>query len=148
MPGNESNWAVANVHEDGPDGPALRGPAHPRIPWEACHPVWQTGQIPLTAGAGTLLQSNLYGPEVGYWWDLRSVKFWGFTAGTVNAYLNLINGEVVGTATTPGEFTWSANNMMAPQDTLVFNATGITGVVNMTMRAIEIATAWVPEYLM
>lgn len=165
MPRDERSSTVANALEAGngsAPGWALeilarigqveegqrKGERPPRIPWEACHPVWQTGAIPLTAGAGQLIQSNLYGPELPYWWDLRTVSVFGFTAGTVNVFFNSLNGEPAGTATTPGQFTWSSQELMAPQDTLVFNATGVTGVVNLTVRAIEIETAWLPEYLM
>lgn len=123
-------------------------PMKPRIPWEACHPVWQTGQIPLTAGAGTLVQPNLYGPEMPYWWDLRTISVWGFTAGTVTLYVNFTTGEQLGSTTVPGQFTWGAQEMLSPQDSILFGATGITGVVNVTMRAIEVETAWLPEYLM
>lgn len=126
-------------------------PADPKIPWDACHPVWQTGSIPLTAGAGTLLQSGLYGPELPYWWDVRSVRVWGFTAGTVTVYRNnpgSLSGEQFGTATTPGEFTWSAQLLLAPQDSLVFGATGITGSVFVALQALEVKAEWLPEYLM
>jgi hypothetical protein len=123
-------------------------PRKPRIPWDACHPVWQTGSIPLTAGAGTLLQSGLYGPELPYWWDLRTISVWGFTAGTVTVFMNSVNGEQVGQTTVPGQFTWSAQEMIGPQDSLVFTGTGITGVVNVIVRAVEVAAGWLPEYLM
>ena len=166
MPGNESNWAVGNVHDDGNGqasglaldvrvgaaGPDSHEPgkfSHPRIPFGACHPAWQTGYIPLTAGAGSVFQPNLYGPELPYWWDLRTVSVWGWTAGTVTLYMNSQpNGEQVGVATTPGQFTFSAQMMMSPQDSLVLAATGITGSVFFTMRAIEVETAWLAEYLM
>jgi hypothetical protein len=120
----------------------------PRVPFAACHPIWQTGTIPLVAGAGTLIQSALYGPELPYWWDLRTVSLWGFTAGTVTVYLNNVNGEQIGQTTVPGQFTWGNQELIGPQDSLVFGATGVTGVVNLTVRAIEIQTAWLPEYLM
>ena len=127
------------------------GYAKPRIPWEACHPVWFTGSIPLTAGAGTLLNINLYGPELPYWWDVRSVRTWGFTAGTVTVYRNnpgSLSGEQFGAAVTPGEFSWSSQTLLGPQDGLVFGATGITGSVFVAGQAIEVAADWLPEYLM
>lgn len=122
--------------------------AKPRIPWEACHPIWQTGQIPLSGGAGTLQQGNLYGPETPYHWDLRAISLWGFTAGTISIFLNNVNGEALGIATTVGQFTWSAQEILTPQDNVIFTATGVTGVVNISLRAIEVQTAWLPEYLM
>lgn len=123
--------------------------AKPRVPFEACHPIWQTGQIPLVAGAGNLQLFNVFGPQMPYWWDLRTLSFWGFSAGTVSAFMNNLNGEQVALAvTTPGQFTWSGQMLMSPQDDLLFSATGVTGVVNVTVRAIEVETAWLPEYLM
>src|SRR6266852_5169470 len=165
MPQGERGYAVANPDEDGEPGFAgvavaailgkldalgiqQSGPREPRIPWAACHPVWFTGQIPLSGGAGTLLNSNLYGPELSYWWDLRSVAVWGFTAGTVTIYRNNVNGEQLGATSTPGEFTWGAQKLISPQDSLIFGATGVTGVVNVVGQAIEVQSDWLPEYLM
>lgn len=122
--------------------------AQPRIPWDACHPVWLPGQIPLAAGAGTLQQGNQLGPETPYWWDLRTISFWGFTAGTVTVYLNSTNGEPLAIASSVGQFTWGAQELLGPQDNLIFVASGVTGVVNLTVRAIEVAAEWLPEYLM
>lgn len=123
-------------------------PVKPRIPWEACHPVQLPGQIVLSSGAGTLQQGNMYGPETPYWWDLRAISLWGFTAGTVTVYLNSNNGEVLASTTTIGQFTWSAAELLGPQDNLIFVASGITGLVNVSVRAIEVQAAWLPEYLM
>ncbi len=165
MPQGERTWATANPDQDGEPGftglaleallgkldgmtLARKGLAEPRIPWEACHPIWFTGSIPLTGGAGTLLQSNLYGPELPYWWDVRSVALWGWTVGTVTIYRNSTSGEQFGAATTPGEFTWGAQKLIGPQDSLVFGATGITGSVFVAGQAIEVESQWLPEYLM
>ena len=118
----------------------------PRVPWEACHPVWFTGQ--LGAGTNTLLNVNLYGPELPYWWDLRTLNFWGFTAGSVATYVNNVNGQQIANAVTPGEFTWSGQHLLAPQDSMIFVGTGITGVVNIVGQAIEVQSEWLAEYLM
>ena len=172
MPAGEASrdFAVSEDYHAGENGQGMAGliadlrltvgqlaeqmkpkPATPKIPFEACHPVWQTGAIPLVVGAGTLLQSNLYGPELPYWWDVRSVRVWGFTAGTVTVYRNnpaALSGEQFGSTSVPGEFTWSGQLFLSPQDTLVFGATGVTGSVFMAMQAIEVVSAWLPEYLM
>lgn len=128
----------------------MSGEARPKIPWNACHPVWFTGAIPLTAGAGTLgaTQDN-YGPTTPYWWDLRSLKAWGFTAGTVTVYRGpSAAGEQLAVFSAPGEFTWSAQNFLAPEDDLLWSASGITGSVFITGQAVELEAAWLPEYLM
>lgn len=165
MPASERTWATVSPGEDAGDrftGAALelligkldqmaadaRKPLRPRIPWEACHPVWFTGSIPLTAGAGSLFQPNLYGPEVSYWWDLRVLNLTGFTAGTVTVALNAAGGQTIAVATSIGEFTWSAQHLLGPQDSLVFTASGITGTVAVAGQAIEVGAAWLPEYLM
>lgn len=138
----EIGAAIGHIQEH------LAGPPVPRIPWDAAHPVWFTGQIPLSSGAGTLQQKDLYGPKTGYWWDVRSIQLRGFTAGTVTVFRNSTIGETVAQAAAIGEFTWSAQRVLAPEDQLIFQATGITGSVFVTGAAIEVATEWLPEYLM
>lgn len=127
---------------------AAAGPPRPRIPWAACHPVPILGGILLTSGAGTLDQPDMYGPKDPYWWDLRDLAVWGFTAGTVTVYLNSTTGGFIAQTSTPGDFTWSAQKLLAPRDRLIFVAAGVTGSVQFGGQAIEIETAWLPEYLM
>jgi len=157
MPASERTYATMAPEEGG--GVTLEAIAalfnghqekkpKPRIPFPACHPIWLSGQIPLSGGAGTLQQGNLYGPEMPYWWDLRTLSFWGFTAGTVTTFLNSASGEQIAATTTPGQFTWSAQIMLSGPDNLIFVASGITGSVNVALRAIEVETQWLPEYLM
>jgi hypothetical protein len=119
----------------------------PRIPWTACHPVGPQGAIALTAGAGTFLQPDILGPTTMYWWDLRKLSCWGFTAGTVTAVKNSINGETIAAFPSAGNFTWSTQELLAPDDNVILIAAGITGSVQFSLRAIEIETAWLPEYL-
>lgn len=127
---------------------AAAGPPRPRIPWRACHPVPILGAIPLSSGAGTLDQPDMYGPKDPYWWDLRDLVAYGFTAGTITVYLNSSAGQPLAVATVVGEFTWSANHLLAPRDRLVFVASGITGNALVGGQAVEIETLWLPEYLM
>jgi hypothetical protein len=164
MPAAERGWATANP-EAGQPGPvpgwaleimagigqikdAQAGERKPSIPWDSCHPVPILGQISITSGAGSVDYPDMYGPHDPYWWDVRSIKVWGFTAGTVTCYLNSTNGAQVFEATAPGEFTGSATTVLGPRDRLIFSATGITGTVSFGGQAIEIHTAWLPEYLM
>lgn len=126
---------------------AAQSKSRPRIPWASCHPVPILGAIQLAAGAGVLNQPDMYGPKDPYWWDLRRLTLWGFTAGTVTVNLNNVNGPVLATATTPGEFTWSAQHILSPRDILIFTASGITGSVEIDGQAIEIETLWLPDYL-
>lgn len=126
---------------------AAQSRPRPRVPWLSCHPVPILGAIQLAAGAGTLDQPDMYGPKDPYWWDLRRLTLWGWTAGTVTVYLNNPNGTPLATATTPGEFTWSAQHLLTPRDRMVFSATGITGTVEIDGQAIEIETPWLSDYL-
>jgi hypothetical protein len=119
----------------------------PRTPWQACHPVPIQGQITISGGAGTLDVPDLYGPHDSFWWDLRQLAVWGFTAGTVTVFRNSASGPQIASTTVPGEFTWSAQHLLGPRDRLIFVASGITGVVNVDGQAIEIETAWLPDYL-
>jgi hypothetical protein len=135
--------AVGQAMEDHAGRPAV-----PKIPWAACHPVPITGAFNLSAGAGVINSADNYGPKDPYWWDLRSLGVWGFTAGTVTVNLNSPNGQQLASATTPGEFDWSAQRLLGPRDWMVFTATGITGTVQFGGQAIEILSPWLPEYLM
>lgn len=127
---------------------AAAGPPAPRIPWASCHPVPVLGGIPLTSGAGVLDLPDMYGPKDPFWWDLRDMSLFGWTAGTVTVYLNSTSGVILAQTTVPGDFTWSAQKLLAPRDRLVFQAAGITGTVQFGGQAVEVETAWLPEYLM
>lgn len=125
--------------------------AAPRIPWNGTHPVSFQGVIPISGGAGTVNLADMYGPKDPYWWDLRTLDVWGFTAGTFTLTKNSPTGTgglQLAQTTVPGEFTWGSQHLLAPRDWLVFNATGITGTVQFYGEAIEVETAWLPEYLM
>lgn len=124
------------------------GEPRPRVPFDACYAVAILGGITLAAGAGTTDQADLYGPKDSYWWDLRRLACWGFTAGTVTVRLNDPNGSQVAVFTTPGEFTWSAARLLAPRDRLIFVATGITGTVQFDGTAIQVLANWLADYLM
>lgn len=122
----------------------------PRIPWTACHPVpVAIGQpIPITAGAGTLgVTQDIFGPNDPYWWDVRSLAAWGFTAGTIIAYRNQIGGEQLAVWTSAGEFTWGAQKMLGPRDSIIWSASGISGTPQVAGQAIEVEAAWLAEYL-
>lgn len=120
----------------------------PRVPWEACHPVGPLGAVTLSAGAGTFDQPDVMGPHDPYWWDLRKISAWGFTAGSVNFYKNSVQGEQVGFLSGPGNIVWGLSELLAPRDRIIVVASGITGFVSFVVRAIEVETGWLPEYLL
>lgn len=166
MPAGEpSRSSVAVSDTAGPDFAGLLGSltvalgnltgqmaaaGQPPVPWTACHPVPLLGAVQLTSGAGSFGQPNSTGPNDPYWWDLRSLAVWGFTAGTVTFQLNstLAGAQEIGSTTVPGEFTWSAQHLLAPRDYIIISATGVTGTVSFGGQAIEVETAWLPAYLM
>jgi len=58
-----------------------------------------------------------------------------------------VNGEQVGVFPSAGLLQWGSSELLAPDDNLILVAAGITGTVQFVVRAIEIETAWLPEYL-
>ena len=127
---------------------AAHARVNPRVPWESCHPIGPIGALTLTAGAATLDQPDLLGPHDPYWWDLRRWSAWGFTAGTVNLFKNGATGTQLGSLSSPGNVTWSSQEILAPRDRLVIVAAGITGAVQWEIRGVEVESRWLPEYLM
>jgi hypothetical protein len=84
-------------------------------------------QIPIAAGAGTLVQDPAMGPNTGYYWSVRRLAVWGFTAGVVNVYLNAIGGELLPPFPAAGVSTFGRGELLLnPNDNLTFQATGIT----------------------
>jgi hypothetical protein len=85
------------------------------------------GVIPISGGAGTLSQDPMFGPNTGYFWSVRRLSAWGFTAGTVTVYLNQPGGEILPSFPAPGSNTFGRGEvMLQPLDTLIFVASGIT----------------------
>ena len=126
---------------------AERAATRPHVPWEACHPVGPIGAVTLTAGAGTTDAADMLGPHDPYWWDLRRFAAWGFTAGSVALFKNATSGTQLGSLSAPGNITWSAQELLAPRDRLIIVASGITGAVQWEVRAVEVESRWLPEYL-
>lgn len=122
--------------------------ARPPVPWHACHDVPIIGAVPLTAGAGTLNMADRYGPKDGHRWDVRSISFSGFTAGSVAIFKNDVNSAQVGAAPQAGTLTWSGQLILRDRDWLIFVATGITGNVVIDGTAFEVANDWWPAYLL
>ncbi len=116
--------------------------------WQDVHPVpILPGQVPLSGGAGTLDVPDVCGPKDGLWWDVRRLTTWGWTAGTVTVYLNSTAGEQLAQNSVVGQFTWSGQILLGPRDRLVFQASGITGTVNLAGQAFEVDARALPAYL-
>jgi hypothetical protein len=115
-------------------------------------PVPITGpQIPLTAGAGTLVnQADLMGPHEGYAWFVIQLTAMSFTAGSVSVYRNFVQDEnFITTFTQAGTFFFGASQLyLGDSDMLAFSATGITGQVTLSGWAINVPTFLIPDYLL
>ena len=123
--------------------------------------LWQdVHMVPILAGgltgspaAGTVVTDlpDRMGPHDPYWWDVRRLSCWGFTAGSVNVFLNDAtgNGELVANFPQAGQFTWSGQVFLAPRDRLVvITASAITGSVFVAGQAVEISSTMLPRYLL
>jgi len=88
------------------------------------------------------------GPKDGFWWDVRFLSSWGWTAGTVTVTKNDSNGAVLATFPSAGQFTWSGQVWLAPRDRLILSVSGLTGTVQCEGFAIEVSTQILPDYLL
>jgi len=120
--------------------------------WQNVHmvPILYTGLTGLAGSTGAVIASpDRMGPSTGFWWDVRRLSIWGFTAGTVNVYLNDIsgNGELVASFPQPGQYTWSGGLLLGPDDYLAAITAGVTGSVFLAGQAVEVGTRYLPDYL-
>src|SRR5260370_27631888 len=64
-----------------------------RIRLEKARAVWPVRvdptPVPLVAGAGFLDLPQMFGPGLGYNWDIHTIRATGVTAGTVSAWITL-----------------------------------------------------------
>jgi len=120
------------------------------------HPV-SVGQFPVTlsGGAGGLDLPDLLGPHGGYVWDVHAVIVSGFTAGSVAMFTGGTplsaaqagQGNLEFNFSSAGQLTYGKLQLpLMPNDRLTFWATGITGAVNVKVRAVEMEVAAFPEY--
>src|SRR5215472_3891469 len=115
--------------------------------------LWQNLRVvpvvfqPLIANGTTDLPDRM-GPKDGFWWDLRFLSSWGWTAGTVTVNKNDPNGAVLAQFPSAGQFTWSGQVWLAPRDRLLLTVTGLTGTVQCEGFAIEVSTQILPDYLL
>jgi hypothetical protein len=112
-------------------------------------------QMSLTTGAGVLQSREHFGPRTGQCWDVRRLTASGFTAGTVNCYLNGViqgstvysNDQVVGFPVAGTQTLGKAQLLLQANDHLVFSASGITGSVYIQIAGIALAAPLLGEYL-
>lgn len=83
--------------------------------------------IQLTAGAGILDQPRLLGPAAGWTWQLDAIGAQGFSAGTVNTFVNSVAGKSIAPFTVAGVFYQRHFQYLRYGQRLIFQAAGITG---------------------
>jgi hypothetical protein len=107
----------------------------------------QPQQIPLTGGAGTLDVPDAYMlAKTGYTASIRRLACWGFTAGTVNIYLEAAAGELCIPFAQAGVATFGrGEQLMAPGERIVFVASGITGYVQIGGKY-DLFESWYEPY--
>lgn len=120
------------------------------------HPVSNGQYQAVTFGSGLGLDlPDLLGPHSGYVWDVHAVIASGFTAGSVAMFTGATplsaaaagQGNLEFNFTSAGQLTYGKLQLpLMPNDRLTFYATGITGVVNIKVRAVEMEIAAFPEY--
>lgn len=110
--------------------------------------------IPLSGGNGTLDVADKFAAKTGFMWGVRRITARGWTAGTVTAYKNSVNGEPVTPWPDPagsaggGVFTFGRGELLLkPGDRLIFQAAGITGSVNVWGVADCFESWYLPFYI-
>ena len=96
----------------------------------AIRPVTFAGSVVLSGGAGTYDQPDQMQAKTGYIWSIRRLTVTGFSAGTVTAFRNNVNGEQLVPYPVAATYTFGKGEMkLMPNDRVIISATGITGTV-------------------
>ena len=111
--------------------------------------VYFAGQVTISGGAGTSAgDRDKLQAKPGYIWGVRRLTVQGFSAGSVTAYRNDINGEPVMPFPSPAVNTIGRGELLLmPMDTIVWSATGITGTVTYWGVADCFESWYLPFYL-
>jgi hypothetical protein len=104
--------------------------------------------VPLVAGAATLNPAPTDGPGVGYFWSVRKLAAVGFTAGSVNVYIDNTGGEPVVPFPAAAVNTFGkGEQLINPNSNIAVSATGITGTVQIWGRADCFESWLLPWYM-
>lgn len=102
--------------------------------------------VPLVAGASTI-NPSVIGPDIGYYWSIRKLAAVGFTAGTVNTYVDAVNGEPIVPFPQAGVATFGKmEQLINPNSSVAVSATGITGTVQIWGKADQFEAWLLPWY--
>jgi hypothetical protein len=103
--------------------------------------------VPLVAGAATINPSQA-GPDAGFYWSIRKLSAVGFTAGTVNTYVDNTGGEPIVPFTVSAVNTFGkGEQLMHANSNIAIVATGITGTVQIWGQADQFEQWLLPWYL-
>lgn len=116
-------------------------------------------QIPLTAPQATASPWIIDYPDTlkaktGYFWSIRRLTLSGFSAGTAIAYINgatagnTVVGEPAAFFTAAGSQYFARGTILLhPDDRLIIQGTGITGVVQVNGAADCFEQRYLPDYI-
>ena len=106
------------------------------------------GSISLAGGAGTYDAADQLQAKAGYCWSIRRITAQGFSAGTVTVYRNSTAGEPIMPFPVAAVNTIGRGELMLmPTDRMIWQATGITGIVNFWGVADCFESWFLPYYI-
>lgn len=99
-------------------------------------------------GSGTIDQPDALGAKTGYYWSIRRLTCYGFSAGLVTVYRNIAGGEPLVPYPQTGVATFGRGEMMlAPGERMIAVGTGITGSFQLVGEADCFESWYLPEYV-
>jgi hypothetical protein len=102
--------------------------------------------VPLVSGAATLNPTQA-GPDAGYYWSIRKLSAVGFTAGTVDTYVDNTGGEPIVPFTVSAVNTFGkGEQLLHPNSNIAVVASGITGTVQLWGQADQFESWLLPWY--
>lgn len=93
---------------------------------------------------------NNLAPEKFFVWDVFRVSIQGFSAGSVAMYYNSAQDDEIANFTQAGSFFFNTGNVFVRDrgESLVFQATGLTGTAYVSMSGLSIHQSILGKYLM
>ena len=112
-------------------------------------PDWNIANVD-SSGYTVLRRQPQLGPPAGFYWSVRRLTAYGFTAGTVVATIDNRNGEPVAPFPQEGVFTFGKGELLIhPGSQLIFSAlaSGITGTIQIYGAADMFESWYLPYYI-
>ena len=103
--------------------------------------------VPLSSGAATINASDA-GPNLGFYWSVRKFAAVGFSAGTVNTYIDNTGGEPLVFFAAAGVQTFGKGHLLIhPNSNIAIAAASITGTVQLWGTADQFEHWMLPWYM-